>query len=191
MGLSRRNVFLCNDDYEWFQKHSKTLDQRNAAFCIREAMRDYRKKHEKKSQPKKQVEIVNDDAVGYLDCTNGKYPVLQVDIDAWSTAYPAVDVGMELNKIQAWLHSNPAKRKTVNGCKRFINNWLAKTQDRGGNNGQLQNHHAAGYQKGRNTDPMAGVNAALAAREQRINQWDDQANMALESRSGALPHKVD
>lgn len=191
MGLSRRNVFLCNDDYDWFQKHAKTLDERNAAYCIREAMRDYRKKHEKKKKPKEQVVTVAQDAVGHLDCTNGKYPVTQTDIDAWSTAYPAVDVGIELNKIQAWLHSNPAKRKTVNGCKRFINNWLAKTQDRGGNNGQLQNQHAAGYRKGINSDPMAGVNAALAAREQRINQWDEQANMAVESRSGALPYKVD
>lgn len=191
MGLSRRNVFLCNDDYEWFQKHSKTLDQRNAAFCIREAMRDYRKKHEKKSQPKKQVEIVNDDAVGYLDCTNGKYPVLQIDIDAWSTAYPAVDVGMELNKIQAWLHSNPAKRKTVNGCKRFINNWLAKTQDRGGN-GQLQNQNAAGYQNGRSTDPMAGVNAAIERRQQQRNdQRNEQTGLALESGCGALPYEMD
>ena len=123
MGLSRRNVFLCNDDYEWFRKHAKTLDERNAAYCIREAMRDYRKKHEKK-KPAAKVDKVSEDAIGYLDCTNGKYPVTQKDIDTWSTAYPAVDIGYELNKIQAWLHSNETKRKTVKGCKRFINSWI-------------------------------------------------------------------
>ena len=131
MGLSRRNVFLCNDDYTWFQKHAKTLDERNAAYCIREAMKDYRKKHEKKPKNKK-VAKVEVEAIGYLECTNGQYPVTQKDIDSWSIAYPAVDIGSELNKIQAWLHSNPTKRKTVNGCSRFINSWLSKTQNKGG-----------------------------------------------------------
>ena len=190
MGLSRRNVFLCNDDYEWFQKHAKTLDERNAAFCIREAMRDYRKKHEKKKPAKKEVKII-EHAIGYLDCTNGQYPVLQSDIDVWQTAYPAVDIGFELNKIQAWLHSNPSKRKTVKGCKRFINLWLEKSQNNGGSNG-LQKQNATGYQNGRSTDPMAGVNAAIERREQqRNNQRNEQAGLALENGGGIIPHEMD
>lgn len=190
MGLSRRNVFLCNDDYEWFQKYAKTLDERNAAYCIREAMRDYRKKHEKKKAAKKEVKVV-EDAIGYLDCTNGQCAVTQADIDTWSTAYPAVDIGFELNKIQAWLHSNPNKRKTVNGCKRFINSWLEKAQNSGGSNG-LQKQNATGYQNGRSADPMAGVNAAIQRREQqRNNQRNEQDGLAMEDGSGALPYQVD
>jgi len=190
MGLSRRNVFLCNSDYEWFQKHAKTLDERNASYCIREAMRDYRKKHEKK-KPVKKVEATVEDAIGYLDCTNGQYPVTQKDIDTWSTAYPAVDIGFELNKIQAWLHSNPNKRKTVSGCKRFINSWLEKAQNNGGSNG-LQKQNATGYQNGCSTDPMAGVNAAIERREfERNNQRNEQAGLAMENGCGALPYQVD
>lgn len=192
MGLSRRNVFLCNDDYEWFQKHAKTLDERNAAYCIREAMRDYRKKHEKKKKPKEQAVTVAQDAVGHLDCTNGKYPVTQADMDAWSTAYPAVDVGMELNKIQAWLHSNPAKRKTVNGCKRFINNWLAKTQDRGGNNGQLQNQHAASYQNRCSAGAKQLEQSAAALQQwERNHQGQEQAGMVVGEWQGVVQHKMD
>lgn len=47
--------------------------------------------------------------------------------------YPAVDVEQELRGMRAWALSNPSKRKTAKGVPRFINSWLAKEQDRGGN----------------------------------------------------------
>lgn len=59
------------------------------------------------------------------------YEVPQENIDTWVTAYPAVDVIHELQKMRAWLESNPTRRKTKRGIKRFINSWLSKEQDRG------------------------------------------------------------
>lgn len=50
----------------------------------------------------------------------------------WSSAYPAVNVMLELGKMRAWALSNPTKRKTAGGIMRFINAWLAKAQDQGG-----------------------------------------------------------
>ncbi len=44
----------------------------------------------------------------------------------------------ELQKMRAWLDSNPTKRKTRKGIERFINNWLARTQDSGGSKGQKE-----------------------------------------------------
>lgn len=60
------------------------------------------------------------------------YGITQEIIDHWSGLYPAVDVLQELKKMQGWIESNPNKRKTKNGIKRFITNWLSKTQDKGG-----------------------------------------------------------
>jgi hypothetical protein len=52
------------------------------------------------------------------------------DISAWSEAYPACDVLGELKKMAEWLKANPDKKKIK--YRRFIVNWLARTQDRGG-----------------------------------------------------------
>lgn len=189
MGVSRFNVMLEPDLWAWAGEFGKQ-DQRSASFIVNKAIAEYKAKHCKKpKETKKQVAEV-EEAIGYLDCTNGQFPVTQKLVDQWAIAYPAVDIGAELNKIAAWLISNPVKRKTVRGCSAFVNRWLSKTQDKGGNNG-LQNQNASNHPKGSNSNPMAGVNAALEAREQRINQGYGQTNMALESGRGALPYQVD
>jgi hypothetical protein len=56
------------------------------------------------------------------------------DISAWSEAYPACDVLGELRKMAEWLKANPDKRKIR--YRRFIVNWLARTQDKGGSGGR-------------------------------------------------------
>ena len=62
-----------------------------------------------------------------------KYPVLQSDFDKYSELYPVVDVMGELRKMEGWFDGNPNKRKTKTGIKRFINSWLSRAQDKGGN----------------------------------------------------------
>lgn len=51
------------------------------------------------------------------------HDIFQSDIDGWKELYPAVDILQELRKMKGWLDSNPAKRKTQRGIKRFINGW--------------------------------------------------------------------
>jgi len=60
------------------------------------------------------------------------YPVTKEQIDNWSKLYPNVEVDSEIRKMIGWLDGNPSKRKTMQGMKRFANNWLAKAQDQGG-----------------------------------------------------------
>lgn len=48
--------------------------------------------------------------------------------------YPNVDVKQQFNEMRSWCLSNPTKRKTPRGIKRFINSWLAREQDKGGRN---------------------------------------------------------
>ena len=62
---------------------------------------------------------------------NTEYPVLEKDAVEWGVLYPAVDVMQELRNMRGWLSSNPKRRKTRAGIKRFIINWLCREQDKG------------------------------------------------------------
>ena len=64
--------------------------------------------------------------------TGERWEPEDIDVIAWSNAYPAVDVFQELRAMESWLDANPTKRKTPKGIKRFVNSWLARSQDRGG-----------------------------------------------------------
>ncbi len=60
------------------------------------------------------------------------HDICEKDIENWKDLYPAVDIMQELRKMKGWLDSNPTKRKTKRNIGRFINSWLARTQDSGG-----------------------------------------------------------
>lgn len=61
-----------------------------------------------------------------------EFEISQEDIDLWAGLYPAVDVMQDLRSMKGWLLSNPKKKKTKGGIKRFITNWLSKSQNSGG-----------------------------------------------------------
>lgn len=65
-----------------------------------------------------------------------EYPVTESDVDGWNASYPAVDVMQQLRNMREWLLSNPTRRKTKTGIRRFVTTWLAREQDRGGTRGQ-------------------------------------------------------
>ena len=64
--------------------------------------------------------------------TGQEYPITQSNITEWTNLYPAVDVMQSLRNMKGWCISNPAKRKTRKEIQRFINNWLASEQNKGG-----------------------------------------------------------
>ena len=51
----------------------------------------------------------------------------------FGAAYPHLDLEAEYAKARAWLVSNPKKLKTVRGMPAFLNRWLERAQNRGGN----------------------------------------------------------
>lgn len=61
-----------------------------------------------------------------------EHPVTEKDLKRYIELYPAVDVRQDLRNMVGWLEANPSKRKTKKGVRRFITNWLARTQDSGG-----------------------------------------------------------
>lgn len=83
--------------------------------------------------------------------TGEEHPVYDKEIKDWEELYPAVDVRQQLRSMKGWLLSNPAKRKTKRGINRFINNWLSREQDRGGNcwkkSGSRENKPGMWHQK--------------------------------------------
>ncbi|NIO43375.1 MAG: hypothetical protein GTO41_26420, partial [Burkholderiales bacterium] len=77
------------------------------------------------------------------------------DKSGWLAAFPACDIELELCKMREWLLANPVKRKK--NYRRFITNWLAKTQDRGGS-----------VQEGR---PKSRPLTRKDERKKRIDAW--------------------
>lgn len=67
--------------------------------------------------------------------TGEEFPFYQKDLDEFANLYPAVDVLQAMRGMRGWCMTNPTKRKTKNGIKRFVNSWLAREQDKGGNRG--------------------------------------------------------
>lgn len=49
----------------------------------------------------------------------------------YGSLYPSVDVRQELRNQRGWLLSEPRRRKTLRGIKKFITSWLSREQDRG------------------------------------------------------------
>ena len=71
--------------------------------------------------------------VATIPLLNGAdFPIYQADIDSWKGTYPAIDVPRTLRVMREWCLSNPKKRKTVRGARRFITSWLEREQNRGG-----------------------------------------------------------
>jgi hypothetical protein len=65
-----------------------------------------------------------------LPLTGGMtYPVTLDYIASRMELYPAVDIRQELRNMCGWLESNPKKRKTPNGIRKFITTWLQRCQD--------------------------------------------------------------
>lgn len=74
----------------------------------------------------------NDYVIALILTTKEFYLVRQADVDRYTELYPAVNVVQELRSMAGWLETNPKRRKTKSGINKFINSWLAKTQNRGG-----------------------------------------------------------
>lgn len=45
--------------------------------------------------------------------------------------YSGVNVKQQFNEMRGWCISNPSRRKTKRGIKRFVNSWLSREQNRG------------------------------------------------------------
>ena len=101
------------------------------------------------------------------------YDVPLDKIELWKDTYPAVNVELELKRMIAWLDSNPTKRKTKRGIERFINNWLARTQDSGGTKGQKGVTEPVGNNTYNTDARCAELERLVAETGGSGNRWED------------------
>ena len=64
-----------------------------------------------------------------------RVPVLEEEVERWQKAYPALSVKDEVLRAVAWLDANPSNRKSAKGMRRFLVNWLSRSQDRAARSG--------------------------------------------------------
>ena len=85
------------------------------------------------SEPEESVSKQPEPPVFSLPLNDGtEHPVSKEDFDKYVALYPAVDVMQQLRNMYGWLDSHKNRRKTKSGIKRFITQWLAREQDKGG-----------------------------------------------------------
>lgn len=126
-----RKALQCNADATQVQRDCN----KNATPDIDDKIKDTNK--DKKDSMARSCEATPspepaEPSVYTLPCIKNKvYPVTQRQIDEWAIAYPNVDIDLAIKRMIVWLNANPNKRKTVNGCPRFINIWLGREQDSG------------------------------------------------------------
>ena len=61
---------------------------------------------------------------------NSQFPITNQDISKYQEVYTKIDVKAEIKKMALWCDSNPTKRKTKTGVKRFVNSWLNNANDK-------------------------------------------------------------
>ena len=70
------------------------------------------------------------------------FPVPASLASEYAAAYPGVDVAGELAQVRAWCLSNPRKRKTKTGVRRFLNSWLDRAQNNASRSSPIQQRAA-------------------------------------------------
>ncbi len=75
---------------------------------------------------------INGDAVALIPIVGGSdFGVSKAFAAELAELYPNVDVPQTLREIRGWNLANPAKKKTLSGVARHINQWCQKEQNRG------------------------------------------------------------
>lgn len=81
------------------------------------------------SEPQSASEPEAETAVLILNDGSGWRPTVK-DYEEWCKVYPNVDVFHELERMRQWCLSNPTKRKTIKGIRRFVTTWLDGEQNK-------------------------------------------------------------
>lgn len=126
--LKDRTLYVCNwDKYQFSDRHKRRID---TDIIRKDRIRKDRIGKDRASEkrtprPKKRTSQI------IFNFEDRKWENIKIeDKSGWLAAYPACDINLELYKMREWLLANPDKRKK--NYRRFIVNWLTRTQDKGG-----------------------------------------------------------
>jgi hypothetical protein len=129
--LCNYNIYNESETSKKHQKNIKKISNRQRSDTIKNEENEENIEEDKSSSC---AEPETDSTPkGYLPLNDGtQYPIYESDIEIWKSLYPAVAIPQAFRDMLGWCIANPKKLKTRVGIKRFINNWLAKEQDKGG-----------------------------------------------------------
>ena len=121
-----RPLRLCDVEKEKEIEIEKDYKVSNDTFCSEPSAEasEPKPKKGKVKEPDAPVE-----ALLLNDGTSWKPPVSLYE--EYKRLYPGVNIDQEFRNMCGWCNSNPSKRKTLGGIKRFVTNWLSKEQNRG------------------------------------------------------------
>ncbi|QTE70064.1 hypothetical protein JRC49_09630 [Clostridiales bacterium FE2011] len=126
-----RHKFPCPEGFEE-EVPPETAAEAEKGTESKEGIKKESKPQQEKASKEKTTgpdsKIADEIVIDLLLHDNTKYNVTREEIDEFSALYPAIDVLQEYRGMKAWCLSNPQKRKTRNGIKKFINGWLASAQ---------------------------------------------------------------
>ena len=135
------NDSICNANAEQMQSKAEQPSSEHPAKAVKDKGKDKDKDATKNTSYSSSSEHFaseaseqDEPAFIFLPLNDGtEYAVKYDKLQEWKNLYPAVDAEQALRNMRGWLLANQVKRKTKKGIERFINSWLSKEQDKGGN----------------------------------------------------------
>lgn len=128
----RVKTILTKGEYQDYPKVNNDIDQRGITYNNTET-----------TKTETTTENINTFAPSYEKTHSSQPPKLSFSFEKgifenipellkqkWHTAFPAVDIQFEFEKMSIWLLTHPKNKKS--DYPRFINNWLVRAQDRAG-----------------------------------------------------------
>nr|DAP56874.1 MAG TPA: hypothetical protein [Caudoviricetes sp.] len=128
----KRNQEISEADPNQNQTETKPEPNQNQVGTKAKAKEKEKVKEKVKVKEKENTSAPGDKSpcAGSFALNDGtEFEVTENDVITYQQLYPAVDVRQELRNIKAWCLSNPTKRKTRSGAKRFFNAWLSREQN--------------------------------------------------------------
>ena len=101
--------------------------------------------------------------------------------------YPAVDVRQQIRAMKGWLLAKPERRKTRKGMMAFINSWLAREQNKAGNNGHSGLRDGQRRRTGHDSFNAAAASIAREFLGEQGGGFNDPDGDARETRPALLP----
>lgn len=90
------------------------------------------------------------------------WPLRESYVTTLKDLYMGIDVVLEAKKALNWIESNPTRKKTAKGMRRFLAGWMERSQNRG----------PGRFTKKTSAEKDAEFNAEMEARKDKDNQAD-------------------
>lgn len=123
----------CEDDYCVLQKDSANIGklQKDSAIIQSESNPNLKSNTICSDLVTESEQVLYAD-VEKIPLNDGAYWQCTVDeFEEFRRLYPSVDIKQEFRNMRGWCLSNPTKKKTSRGIKKFVNGWLQRQQDSG------------------------------------------------------------